>query len=42
MEKKQDEKAKTISMFGVESVLGAFYDEEEKTLKKGGVIPLTT
>lgn len=30
MEKKQDEKAKTISMFGVESVLGAFYDEEEE------------
>ena len=32
MEKKQNEKAKTINIFGVdvESVLGAFYDEEEE------------
>jgi hypothetical protein len=32
MEKKQDEKAKTINIFGVdvEFVLGAFYDEEEE------------
>jgi len=32
MEKKQNEKVKTISIFGVdvESVLGAFYDEEEE------------
>ena len=32
MEKKQNEKAKTINIFGVDvdSVLGAFYDEEEE------------
>ena len=32
MEKKQNEKVKTISIFGVDvdSVLGAFYDEEEE------------
>ena len=34
MEKKQDEKAKTISMFDVDSVLGAFYDEEEENTVK--------
>ena len=34
MNNKQKDKAKTVSMIGVDSILGAFYDEEEENTVK--------